>query len=621
MTEAATGPSAAEGRPTSGAVLMADIAAAKSKREKSRDLRPLRRLLPLIAKHWPVALTATLFLLVSTAATLGVTGAFRLAIDHGFTLNDFLIAVAVALFLAVGTAARFYFVTRLGERVVADLRRAVYDHLLTLDQTWFMTVRTGEVLSRMTTDMAIVESMAGVSMSMLLRNVLTMIGAVLVMASVSVKLTLGVAAVIPVVLVPLFVFGRRVRGLSVRAQDRFADAVGYAGESLDQLETVQAFGREAYSANRFASAVEQAFSASVSRIGARAIMTLMVITLVFTGFAAVLWVGAKAVRSHEMTAGALVQFVFLSVLAAGSVGVIGEIWGEVQKASGAMARIDEILTAQPTIRAPTKPSPLPRPARGAISFADVHFAYPGRPDLPALNGLSFSVQPGETVALVGPSGAGKSTVLRLLLRFYDPQSGIVAVDGVDLRDADPAEVRARMALVAQDASLFSGSASDNIRVGREAASATDIRAAAEAAEAAAFVEALPEGFDQPLGERGKSLSGGQRQRLAIARALVRDAPILLLDEATSALDAENERLVQLALSRAMGGRTTLVIAHRLATVQNADRILVMEQGRIIEEGRHADLISRGGLYAHLAELQFGQGLGPEAETKAPEGAL
>ena len=621
MTEAASGPAAAEGRPTSGAVLMADIAAAKSKREKSRDLRPLRRLLPLIAKHWPIALTATLFLLMSTAATLGVTGAFRLAIDHGFTLSDFLIAVAVALFLAVGTAARFYFVTRLGERVVADLRRAVYDHLLTLDQTWFMTVRTGEVLSRMTTDMAIVESMAGVSMSMLLRNVLTMVGAVLVMASVSVKLTLGVAAVIPIVLVPLFVFGRRVRGLSVRAQDRFADAVGYAGESLDQLETVQAFGREAYSAARFASAVEQAFSASVSRIGARAIMTLMVITLVFTGFAAVLWMGAQAVRSHEMTAGALVQFVFLSVLAAGSVGVIGEIWGEVQKASGAMARIDEILTAQPTIRAPAKPTPLPRPARGAVSFADVHFAYPGRPDLPALNGLSFSVQPGETVALVGPSGAGKSTVLRLLLRFYDPQSGIVAVDGVDLRDADPSEVRSRMALVAQDASLFSGSASDNIRVGRETASAADIRLAAEAAEAAAFVDALPEGFDQPLGERGKSLSGGQRQRLAIARALVRDAPILLLDEATSALDAENERLVQLALSRAMGGRTTLVIAHRLATVQNADRILVMEQGRIIEEGRHADLIARGGLYAHLAELQFGQGQRPEAEAKAPEDAL
>ena len=621
MSEAASGASSAEGRPTNGAVLMADIAAAKSKREKSRDLRPLRRLLPLIAKHWPLALTATLFLLMSTAATLGVTGAFRLAIDHGFTLNDFLIAVAVALFLAVGTAARFYFVTRLGERVVADLRRAVYDHLLTLDQTWFMTVRTGEVLSRMTTDMAIVESMAGVSMSMLLRNVLTMIGAVLVMTSVSVKLTLGVAAVIPVVLVPLFVFGRRVRGLSVRAQDRFADAVGYAGESLEQLETVQAFGREAYSANRFASAVEQAFSASVSRIGARAIMTLMVITLVFTGFAGVLWLGAQAVRSHEMTAGALVQFVFLSVLAAGSVGVIGEIWGEVQKASGAMARIDEILTAQPSIRAPTKPSPLPRPARGAISFADVHFAYPGRPDLPALNGLSFSVQPGETVALVGPSGAGKSTVLRLLLRFYDPQSGIVAVDGVDLRDADPAEVRARMALVAQDASLFSGSASDNIQVGRETASAAEIRQAAEAAEAAAFVDDLPQGFDQPLGERGKSLSGGQRQRLAIARALVRDAPILLLDEATSALDAENERLVQLALSRAMGGRTTLVIAHRLATVQNADRILVMEQGRIIEEGRHADLIARGGLYAHLAELQFGQSPVSEAEHSAPEDAL
>ncbi len=613
MTAVPSGQATADGRPSGGAVLAAEIAAAASKREKSRDLRPLRRLVPLVLAHWRLMLLAGLFLLISTTATLGVTGALRMAVDHGFKTTDFLAALAVALCLAGATAARFYFVTRLGERVVADLRRNVYAHVLTLDQAWFMTVRTGEVLSRMTTDMAIIESMAGTSLSMLLRNFLMMIGAMVVMLGVSVKLTLGVVAIVPVVIVPLFVFGRRVRGLSVRAQDRFADAVAYAGESLDQLETVQAFGREGQASRRFAESVEAAFAASVARIGARSIMTSMVISLVFTGIAAVLWVGVDAVHHGELSNGALLQFLFLAVLAASSVGVLGEIWGEVQKASGAMARIDEILTATPSIAPPATPVRLPMPARGAISFADVHFNYPGRPDMPALNGFSLSVQPGETVALVGPSGAGKSTVLRLLLRFYDPQSGIIAIDGVNLRDADPAEVRARMALVAQDASLFSGSAADNIRFGREAASLDDIRLAASAAEASHFIDALPEGFNQPLGERGKTLSGGQRQRLAIARALVRDAPILLLDEATSALDAENERLVQLALSKAMGGRTTLVIAHRLATVQNADRIVVMDAGRVVEEGRHSELISRGGLYAHLAELQFG------AQLAAPAG--
>jgi ATP-binding cassette subfamily B protein len=401
-----------------------------------------------------------------------------------------------------------------------------------------------------------------------------------------------------------------VRVLSVSAQDRFADAVGFAGESLDALDTVQAFGREKSAAKRFAEAVDMAFRASLTRIEARAIMTAMVIGLIFSGVAVVLWLGAQAVISGTMTGGALVQFLFLSVMAAAAVGALGEVWGDVQKASGAMERISELLNAQPAIAAPARPKPLPSPSKGEIAFDDVVFAYPGRPDLPALRGLDLRVRSGETVALVGPSGAGKSTVLRLLLRFYDPQSGSIRLDGVDLREADPQQVRARMALVAQDAPLFSGSALDNIRYGREEASIDAIMAASRAAEADGFISALPQGYDTPVGERAKTLSGGQKQRLAIARALVRNAPVLLLDEATSALDAENERLVQQALHDAMTGRTTLVIAHRLATVQRADRIVVMDAGRVVEQGTHTDLVAQGGLYAKLAKLQFGADTNP-----------
>ena len=594
----------AEGRPTGGALLAAEIQSAKDKRGKSKDLKPLGALVPMVARHGGLTAAATLALLGSTSLTLALPGALRLAIDHHFQPADFGLALGLALALAIATACRFYFVTRLGERVVADLRVRLYAHVLKLDQSWFLKIRTGEVLSRMTADMAIVESMAGVSLSVAARNFLNVVGSLVLITLVSIKLTLGVAAIIPVVLIPLFVVGRRVRKLSVAAQDRFADAVAYAGESLDQLETVQAFGREAAAATRFSGAVESAFSASLSRISARAVMTVLVMGLVFGGVSGVLWIGVQAVRAGEITNGALLQFLFLAVLAAGSVGALGEIWGEVQKASGAMARILELLSARPEIAAPPSPAALPVPARGSVSFADVSFSYPGRPDLPALQGFSLTVRPGETVALVGPSGAGKSTVFRLLLRFYDPTSGLVAIDGVDIRNADPGEVRARLALVAQDAALFSGSAIDNIRFGREDATLDEITEAADAAEASGFIEALPEGFNQWIGERGRTLSGGQRQRLAIARALVRNAPILLLDEATSALDAENERLVQNALTRAMGGRTTLVIAHRLATVQSADRIVVMDQGKVVEEGTHAELLARNGLYARLARLQF-----------------
>ena len=590
-----------------------DNTLAADERPKRRDVRPLGRLLPFLRAHWGDALWATFFLLFSTGATLGLSGAARLVVDKGFTsqsnaqLNHtFFILIGVAGVLAVATSMRFYFITKLGERVVADLRTALYRHVLTLDPGFFLTTRTGEVLSRMTTDMTLVENMVGSSASIALRNLLTLIGSLAVLLYVSPVLTFYVALLAPAVIFPLFLFGRRVRKLSVKAQSRFADAVGYAGETLDALDTLQAFGRERSAGDRFMGAVEGAFRASLSRIRARALMTALVIGLVFGGVAAVFWLGAHAVVAGKMTGGTLLQFAILAVLGAGSVGALGEVWGDVQKASGAMERVSELLDAQPAIAAPAEPKLLPQPARGEIAFEGVGFAYPGRPDLAALDSFDLRVRPGERVALVGPSGAGKSTVFRLLLRFYDPQSGVVRLDGVDLRDADPAEVRARIALVAQDAPLFSGSAMENLRFGREEATQDELIAAARAAEADRFLAALPQGFDTSLGERAKTLSGGQRQRLAIARALVRNAPILLLDEATSALDAENEQLVQHALDDAMRGRTTLVIAHRLATVLKADRIVVMDAGRVVESGSHAELSARGGLYARLAQLQFGQ---------------
>jgi ATP-binding cassette subfamily B protein len=600
------------GRPGQGAALANQMSEAADRRPRRKDIRPLGHVLPFLAAHKGDAFSALFFLILSTGSTLGLTVALRSVVDHGFVpgstqaLNRyFLIMVAVALALATATALRFFFVTKLGEAVVADLRKAVYSHTLTLDPAYFLKTRTGEVLSRLTTDITIVENLVGSSASIALRNILSLIGALGLLSVVSPKLTGLIVLLVPVVLAPLFLFGRRVRTLSASAQDRFADAVGFAGESLDALDTVQAFGREKNAASRFGGAVDTAFQASLSRIKARAIMTALVIGLVFGGVAVVLWLGAHAVLTGTMTGGALVQFLFLSVMAAGAVGALGEVWGDVQKASGAMERISELLNAKASIAAPARPKPLPVPAKGEIAFDDVVFSYPGRPDLPALNGLDLRVRPGETVALVGPSGAGKSTVLRLLLRFYDPQSGSIRLDGVDLREADPAQVRARMALVAQDAPLFSGSALDNIRYGREEASFEAVSAAARAAEAEGFILALPEGYDTPVGERAKTLSGGQKQRLAIARALVRNAPVLLLDEATSALDAENERLVQQALHDAMKGRTTLVIAHRLATVLRADRIVVMDAGRVVETGTHGELVARGGLYAHLAKLQFG----------------
>ncbi len=601
-----------EGRPSAGQALAQTLADGAAKRGRSRNVGALRRLRPFLAAHWGRAAASLLFLLMSTSATLGMSGAIRLVVDNltnpgldAATVDRrFLIVGAVAGALAVATALRFYFVTSLGERVVADLRKATYRHILTLDPAFFLQTRTGEVLSRLTTDIAIVENLLATSVSVALRNLLTLIGALILLMFVSPHLTSLVLLTFPFVLAPLFLFGRRVRKLTASAQDRFADAVGSAGESLDALETVQAFGRERAAAERFGGAVEQAFRAQMRRITTRAAMTAAVIVLVFGGIVGVFWLGVHAGLRGDISWGALFQFAFLSVMAAGSVSALGETWGDVQKAAGAMERVGELLDARPGVAAPSHPTPLPVPPRGEVAFENVTFAYPGRPELPALRGFSLHVRPGERVALVGPSGAGKSTVFRVLLRFYDPQSGRIRVDGVDLREADPVEVRARMALVAQESPLFSGSAADNIRFGREGASEDEVRAVVRAAQAEGFLSALPEGLQTVVGDRARTLSGGQRQRLAIARALIREAPILLLDEATSALDAENEHLVQRALDEAMKGRTTLVIAHRLATVLKADRIVVMDEGRVVEEGTHNELVAKNGLYARLAALQF-----------------
>ncbi|WP_374598972.1 ABC transporter transmembrane domain-containing protein [Brevundimonas sp.] len=597
-------------RPGAGAQLSEQISEAAARRSKSRDVRPLLRLVPYALRHKGQLIMASLWLLASTSASLGLTATARGAIDNGFKdggsqLNLwFLVLGANALFLGLATAVRYFYVTKSGERVIADLRKGLFERILTLDPSFYAKMRTGEVLSRLTTDIALIETLMTTSVSYAIRNALTLVGGTILLFIVSPKLTAFVLLIVPVLIVPLFVFGRTVRKLTVRSQDRFAGAVGFAGESVDAIETVQAFGREASSIARFGQAVEEAFGVSLIRMRARAVMTALIIIVMFGGVTLVLWLGAQDVIAGRMSTGALLQFVLLSVFSAAAVGALGESWGDVQKAAGAMERIDELMRSQPAIAAPAVPVTLPEPPVGQVSMTDVAFTYPGRPDLPALRGFSLTVRPGETVALVGPSGAGKSTVFRLLLRFYDPQSGVVSVDGVDVRDADPVAVRNRFAWVSQEAPLFSGSANENIRFGRESASDAEVREAAREAQALTFVEALPEGFDTPLGERGKSLSGGQRQRMAIARALVRDAPILLLDEATSALDAESEQLVQMALDQAMETRTTLVIAHRLATVLRADRIVVMEDGRVVEEGTHASLITQGGLYARLADLQF-----------------
>ncbi len=607
---------AATGRPSAGQALAQNLTEAAERRGKSRNIRALGRLIPFAAGHRSDAGAAGLFLVTASIATLGMTGAIRFLVDQlnvaraahapaSSVAPWFLGLGGVAVALALSSALRYFFVTKLGERVVADLRKSVYAHILSLDPAFFLMTRTGEVLSRLTTDIQIVENLLTTSISVSLRNILMLVGGLAYMLVVSPKLTGLIILTFPVVIAPLFLFGRRVRKLTASTQDQFARAVGHAGETLDALKIVQAFGREAAGAARFGEAVEASFRVSLQRMAARAVMTAAAITLVFGGVVWILWLGVNFAFNDELSWGTFIQFALLAVITASSVGALGESWGDVQKAAGAMERVSELLAARPSIAAPSHPIALASPPRGEVALENVTFAYPGRSDLPALKGFTLAVRPGERVALVGPSGAGKSTVFRLLLRFYDPQIGRVLVDGVDVRDADPVEVRARMALVAQDSPLFSGSALENVRFGREDASLEEVQAAVRAAQAEGFLASLPQGIDTQIGERARSLSGGQRQRLAIARALVRHSPILLLDEATSALDAENERLVQRALDEAMVGPTTLVIAHRLATVLKADRIVVMDEGRMVEEGTHHELVGRNGLYARLAALQFG----------------
>ena len=597
------------GRPSIGGLMKDAYRLDAWRREKGRDIRPLRRLIPYVLSHWPDATLGLVFILISSATPLALTYGAKVTIDHGFQSRAALeatfetLAAGAALF-ALSTGLRIYFVRKLGERVVADLRKAVFAHVMKLDQTHFLKVRTGEVLSRLTTDMTMVEGSVGNVAPVGLRSLLTLVGAIVMLVAFSPNFTVLVLVLIPLLITPLLLLGRRMQRLSVLAQDRFAEAVGYASEGLEALDNVQAFGQEDAVSRRFDGAIEGAFIASRAQLRTRGGMSALMIALIFAGMLTLLFECALAVLHRTMTGGTLLQLLALAMLAANAVKDISEFWGEVQKASGAAQRVMGMLDIEPGIAAPDNPTRLPVPARGEVFFDDVRFAYPGRPER-ALKGLTLHVRPGERVALVGPSGAGKSTVLRLLLRFYDPDAGAVCIDGVDLRQADPKEVRARLALVAQETPLFSGSAADNIRFGRADATDDEVRAAALAAQAEGFLTALPQGFETPMGERAKTLSGGQRQRLAIARALIRRSPILLLDEATSALDAENERLVQKALHEAMEGRTTLVIAHRLATVLEADRIVVMDEGRVVDEGRHAELMARGGLYARLAKLQFG----------------
>ncbi len=574
---------------------------------KTSSISSLRLILPYLRPHWRRAALAGLALVAGGAFLLGLGQGLRHLIDEGFGAGGLDGAAALMFALVVGfglaTACRYFLVTWLGERVAADLRRAVFDHVLSLPPAWFEAARTGDILSRLTADVALLQSLVGSAISMALRNALLGAGAFILLVVTSVKLAAITLLVVPLVVVPLIWFGRRERRLSRTTQERVADLSATAEEALNGISTVQAFTQEDAVRARFAADAERSVQAALRRIATRAVLVLAVILLGFGAITFSLWVGGRDVLAGRMSAGELSSFVFYAVLMAQSMATMSEVWGEVQRAAAAADRLAEILAETPAIAPPTTPAILP-PPRGEAAFEAVSFAYPGRAGRNAISELSLALRAGERVALVGPSGAGKTTVLKLLLRFMDPDQGRVLVDGIDIRMTDPVALRARMALVAQEPLIFSGTVAENIRFGRPDADDTALRAAAEAAAAAGFIAALPQGFDTPLGPRGAKLSGGQRQRIAIARAVLRDAPILLLDEATSALDAESEQDVQQALARLSHGRTTLVIAHRLATIRGADRIVVMEGGAIIAMGNHEALLRQGGLYARLAALQF-----------------
>jgi ATP-binding cassette, subfamily B, bacterial len=579
---------------------------------------PSRRQLGHIASLWPyigrypwMLLTALAALIASAAVMLAVPVAVRRMVDHGFSVGGgldidayFIALIALGLALSLASAVRMYAVNWLGERVVADLRAQVFGHLATLGPAFYETTHSGEVMSRLTADTTQIKSAAGSALSQALRNLIMLVGTLVMMFVTSPTLSALALAAIPAIVFPLLGYGRAVQRLSRTAQDRLADASAYAADNLGAVRAMVAFGQERAVSARFAAAVEEAFAAARARLMARAGLTAIAIFLVVGSIVGILWFGARMVIAGEMTGGQLGQFILYAVLAGGALAELSEVWGEMASAAGAAERLMELMAAAPHVAGPARPKPLPQPPRGTVEFRDVRFAYPTRPGVSALNGASFRVGRGETVALVGPSGAGKSTVFNLILRFYDVQGGDVLVDGLPVRDVDQQELRSRIALVPQDVALFDDTVLENIRYGWSDAGDDDVRRAAVAAHAHAFVLALPQGYNTRLGERGVTLSGGQRQRLALARAVLRNAPVLLLDEATSALDAESEAAVQQALERITEGRTTLIIAHRLATVQRADRILVLDEGRIVEEGRHADLVRKGGLYARLAELQF-----------------
>ncbi|GGL84352.1 ABC transporter [Pseudooceanicola nanhaiensis] len=586
-------------------------------RAASKRVGNLARLWPFVAPYRIMLALAVIALVLTASVSLVLPLAVRRVVDNfgggaGELLDQyFAAAILIAALLAVGTGLRYALVTRLGERVVADIRKAVFGRMIGMSPAFYDNVMTGEVLSRITTDTTLVQSVIGSSVSIALRNTLIFVGGLALMLFTSPKLAGLVLLIVPVVIVPIFVLGRRLRVLSRENQDWIAASSGKASEALLSAQTVQAYTHEDLSRAEFDEVTEESFRKARTRITTRAVMTMIVIFLIFTGVVCVLWIGARDVRTGVMSTGALIQFVIYAVMVAGAVGALSEVWGELQRAAGATERLVELLSAEDEVKDPASPLPLPAPARGEITFEKVRFHYPARSSAPALEGIDLTIRAGETVALVGPSGAGKSTIIQLILRFYDPQQGRVLIDGTDLARLNRQAFRRLVALVPQDPVIFATSARENIRFGWPEASDEAVEAAAQAAAAHEFITRLPMGYDSQLGERGVMLSGGQKQRIAIARAILRDAPVLLLDEATSALDAESERLVQEAVERVAEARTTIIVAHRLATVKKADRIIVMDQGRIVGQGTHDELVTQDGLYARLARLQFTDGIAAE----------
>ena len=586
------------------------------RRQKSKNVRPLKALVPFILQYpWRV-IGAFVSLVLAAVSTLTLPVAVRYVIDNGFSGTDaaavdiyFKAMMGVAVVIGIASASRFYFVSWLGERVTSDLRLAVYSHITKLSPSFFEVTKTGEVLSRLTADTTLIKTVVGSSASIALRNIFMFIGAAIMLSITSPSLSSLAVLILPMIIIPMILFGRMVRRLSRASQDRIADTSAMASETIQSIQVVQAFTHEEEDRRKFLNIVENSFATAKMRVMARSFLTALAFTLVFAGVVGILWLGAQKVVTGEMSSGTLGQFIIYAILCSTAIAALSEVWGDIQLAAGATERLVEILEVEPQIKAPQNPVTMPARVEGHVEFKDVTFNYPTRPQIAALDEFSFSVLPGETVALVGPSGAGKSTVFQLLMRFYDPSAGTVGLDDVNLQQADPLDIRQQISIVPQETVIFADTVYQNILFGRPSASANEVYAAADKALADEFVRQLPDGYDTVLGERGVTLSGGQRQRIAIARAILRNAPLLLLDEATSALDAESEKVVQMALERLMEGRTTLVIAHRLATVLKADRIVVMDAGKVIATGTHAQLLEQEGLYQRLANLQFGESKG------------